>query len=95
MLFKGENGHHNDVDMKPNSVLKGQMKISGEFTSSLRNIIIGPTRSWKVLKEMYEGFENVGVTDVKCRNYKHDLTIFIGNRDVEMVVEKLLSRQDL
>ncbi|GJY13103.1 FAR1-related sequence 5-like protein [Tanacetum coccineum] len=44
---------------------------------------------------MYGGFENVGVTDVECRNYKHDLTVFIGNRDAQMVVEKLLSRQYL
>ncbi|GJX20255.1 FAR1 DNA binding domain, zinc finger, SWIM-type, MULE transposase domain containing protein [Tanacetum coccineum] len=50
---------------------------------------LGPTRSWKVLKEMYRGFENVCVTDVECRNYKLDFTIFIGNRDAQMVVEKL------
>ncbi|GJR17730.1 FAR1-related sequence 5-like protein [Tanacetum coccineum] len=43
----------------------------------------------KVLKEMYGGFENVGVTHVECRNYKRDLTVFIGNRDAQMVVEKL------
>ncbi|GJU56695.1 FAR1-related sequence 5-like protein [Tanacetum coccineum] len=48
----------------------------------------------KVLKEMYGGFENVGVTDVECRNYKRDLNLFIGNCDAQMVVEKLLSRQD-
>ncbi|PWA97700.1 FAR1 DNA binding domain, Zinc finger, SWIM-type, MULE transposase domain, FHY3/FAR1 family [Artemisia annua] len=55
---------------------------------------LGLTLAWKVFKEMYGGFENIGVTDVECRNYKRGLNNFIGTRDAQMVVEKLLSRQD-
>ncbi|GKD76717.1 FAR1 DNA binding domain, zinc finger, SWIM-type, MULE transposase domain containing protein [Tanacetum coccineum] len=40
------------------------------------------------------GFENIGVTDVECRNHKRGLNNFIGKRDAQMVVEKLLSRQE-
>nr|GEU81928.1 protein FAR1-related sequence 5-like [Tanacetum cinerariifolium] len=36
----GENVHYSNVDVMPNSVLEGQMKTIGEFTCSLRNIII-------------------------------------------------------
>ncbi|PWA46767.1 FAR1 DNA binding domain, Zinc finger, SWIM-type, MULE transposase domain, FHY3/FAR1 family [Artemisia annua] len=32
--------------------------------------------------------------DVECRNYRQGLDNFIGNRDAQMVVEKLLSRQE-
>nr|GEZ67880.1 FAR1 DNA binding domain, zinc finger, SWIM-type, MULE transposase domain, FHY3/FAR1 family [Tanacetum cinerariifolium] len=54
----------------------------------------GPTRAFNVMKEMYMGFENIGVTDVECRNYKCGLNNFIGKRNAQTVVEKLLSRQE-
>ncbi|PWA96581.1 FAR1 DNA binding domain, FHY3/FAR1 family [Artemisia annua] len=60
----------------------------------LSNANLGPTRAWNVFKEMCGGFENIGVTDVECRNYKRNLNNFIGTRDAQMVVDKLLSRQE-
>lgn len=46
------------------------------------------------MTHMYGGFENIGATDVECRNYRRGLDNFIGNRDARMVVEKLLIRQE-
>ncbi|PWA56412.1 zinc finger, SWIM-type, MULE transposase domain, FHY3/FAR1 family [Artemisia annua] len=43
---------------------------------------------------MYGGFEYIGATDVECKNYKRGLNEFIGERDAQMVVDKLLSRQE-
>ncbi|GJV99666.1 FAR1-related sequence 5-like protein [Tanacetum coccineum] len=49
----------------------------------------GPVRAFKLMKEMYGRFENVGVTATDCKNFRRDLNLFIGDRDVQMVVEKL------
>ncbi|GKC69596.1 FAR1 DNA binding domain, zinc finger, SWIM-type, MULE transposase domain containing protein [Tanacetum coccineum] len=51
-------------------------------------------KSWKVMKEIYGGFENIGATDVECKNYRRGLNEFISNRDAQMVVDKLLSREE-
>nr|GEZ74753.1 FAR1 DNA binding domain, zinc finger, SWIM-type, MULE transposase domain, FHY3/FAR1 family [Tanacetum cinerariifolium] len=46
------------------------------------------------MKEIYDGFENIGATDVECKNYRRGLNEFIGNDDAQMVVHKMLSRQE-
>ncbi|GKD41091.1 FAR1 DNA binding domain, zinc finger, SWIM-type, MULE transposase domain containing protein, partial [Tanacetum coccineum] len=58
----------------------------------LSNVNLGPVRSFKVMKEMYGGFENIGATSVECKNFRRGLNHFIGNRDAHMVVQKLLAR---
>ncbi|PWA34923.1 FAR1 DNA binding domain, Zinc finger, SWIM-type, MULE transposase domain, FHY3/FAR1 family [Artemisia annua] len=65
-----------------------------QLLNQLSNVNIGPVKSWKVLKEMYGGFEYIGATDVDCKNYKRALNEFIGERDAQMVVDKLLSREE-
>ncbi|GJV72985.1 RNA-directed DNA polymerase, eukaryota [Tanacetum coccineum] len=49
----------------------------------------GPVRAFKLMKEMYGRFENVGATATDCKNFRRDLNLFIGDRDAQMVVEKL------
>ncbi|PWA96204.1 FAR1 DNA binding domain, Zinc finger, SWIM-type, MULE transposase domain, FHY3/FAR1 family [Artemisia annua] len=53
-----------------------------------------PVRSWRVLKEMYGGFEYIGATDVDCKNYKRGLNEFIAERDAQMVGPSLCSDTD-
>nr|GEW87156.1 FAR1 DNA binding domain, zinc finger, SWIM-type, MULE transposase domain, FHY3/FAR1 family [Tanacetum cinerariifolium] len=65
-----------------------------QLLNQLSNVNLGPVRSWKVMKEMYDGFENIGATDVECKNYRRGLNEFIGNRNAQMVVDKLLSREE-
>ncbi|PWA95078.1 FAR1 DNA binding domain, Zinc finger, SWIM-type, MULE transposase domain, FHY3/FAR1 family [Artemisia annua] len=55
-----------------------------QLLNQMSNVNIGPVRSWKVLKEMYGGFEYIGATDVDCKNYRRGLTEFIGERDAQM-----------
>ena len=50
---------------------------------------VGPVKAFKMMKEMYGGFENVGVTAVDCKNFRRDMNLFIGDRDAQMAVEKL------
>lgn len=92
-----EKHNHRLVREEDYMYLKVARKLSfpqQQLLYHLSNANLGPTRAWKVFKEMCGGFENIGVTDVECRNYKRGLTNFIGTRDAQMVVEKLLSRQE-
>ncbi|PWA79107.1 FAR1 DNA binding domain, Zinc finger, SWIM-type, MULE transposase domain, FHY3/FAR1 family [Artemisia annua] len=65
-----------------------------QLLNQLSNVNIGPIRSWKVLKEMYGGFEYIGATDVECKNYKRGLNEFIAERDAQMVGPTLCSNTD-
>ncbi|PWA41242.1 golgin candidate 5 [Artemisia annua] len=65
-----------------------------QLLNQFSNVNIGPVKSWKVLKEMYGGFEYIGATDVDCKNYRRGLNEFIGERYAQMVVDKLLSREE-
>ena len=92
-----EKHNHRLVREEDYMYLKVSRKLSfpqQQLLYHLSTANLGPTRTWKVFKEMYGGFENIGVTDVECRNYKRNLTNFIGGRDAQMVVDKLLSRQE-
>nr|GEY86165.1 hypothetical protein [Tanacetum cinerariifolium] len=60
-----------------------------QFMLQVSNSNVGPVRAFKLIKEMYDGFENVGVTATGCKNFRFDLNLFIGDRDAQMVVEKL------
>ncbi|PWA66901.1 FAR1 DNA binding domain, Zinc finger, SWIM-type, MULE transposase domain, FHY3/FAR1 family [Artemisia annua] len=65
-----------------------------QLLNQLSNVNIGPVRSWKVLKEMYGGFQYIGATDVDCKNYKRGLNEFIAERDAQMVVDKLVQEDN-
>ncbi|PWA15714.1 FAR1 DNA binding domain, Zinc finger, SWIM-type, MULE transposase domain, FHY3/FAR1 family [Artemisia annua] len=54
-----------------------------QLLNQLSNVNIGPVRSWKVLKEMYGGFEYIGATYVECKNYRRRLNEFIGQLDAD------------
>ena len=62
------------------------------FLMEVSNANVGPVKAFKLMKEMYGGFENVGVTAVDCKNFKRDMNLFIGDRDAQMAVEKLENR---
>nr|GEZ85637.1 FAR1 DNA binding domain, zinc finger, SWIM-type, MULE transposase domain, FHY3/FAR1 family [Tanacetum cinerariifolium] len=42
---------------------------------------------------MCGGFDRVGATMVDWKNQKKKMNLFIGDRDAQMAVEKLLSRK--
>ena len=92
-----EKHNHSLVHENDYKYLRAARKLTFSKQQLLRQLSeanIGPTRAWKVMTHMYGGFENIGATDVECRNYRRGLDNFIGNRDAQMVVEKLLSRQE-
>lgn len=92
-----EKHNHPLVQENDYKYLRAARKLSfpkQQLLYQLSNANLGPTRAWKVFKEMFGGFENIGFTDVECRNYRRGLNMFIGERDAQMVVEKLLSRKE-
>ncbi|GJW06839.1 FAR1 DNA binding domain, zinc finger, SWIM-type, MULE transposase domain containing protein [Tanacetum coccineum] len=70
-------------------------KIDGDmfevygFVEKLSNSNVRPVRAFKLMKDMYGGFENIGATVVDCKNFRRDMNMFIGDRNAQMVVEKL------
>nr|GEX19777.1 hypothetical protein [Tanacetum cinerariifolium] len=42
-----------------------------------------------MFEEMYGGFENIGVVVVDFKNFRHDMNLFIRDRDAQMAMEKL------
>ncbi|GJT01628.1 FAR1 DNA binding domain, zinc finger, SWIM-type, MULE transposase domain containing protein [Tanacetum coccineum] len=60
-----------------------------QFLFQVLNSNVGPVRVFKLMKEMYEGFENIGATAVDCKFFTRDLNMCIGDRDAQMAMEKL------
>lgn len=68
----------------------GYMKEQLLFQVSTLNI--GPVKGFRLLKELYGGFEEMGVTKTDCKNFRRDVNVFVGTEDAQMAVEKLLGR---
>ncbi|GJW71120.1 FAR1-related sequence 5-like protein [Tanacetum coccineum] len=63
------------------------------FLFQASNANFGPSTGFRLLKQMCGGFDRVGATVVDCKNQKKKMNLFIGDRDAQMAVEKLLSRK--
>nr|GEV83278.1 hypothetical protein [Tanacetum cinerariifolium] len=53
-----------------------------------------PIKVFKMMKELFGGFDEVGATSVDCKNFRRGINLFIGKFDVDMLVELLLNRQN-
>ncbi|GJX82380.1 hypothetical protein Tco_0331861 [Tanacetum coccineum] len=49
---------------------------------------------FKLMKEMYGGFENIGATTTDCKNEIRDMNVFVSEDDAQMAIDKLLSKQE-
>ncbi|PWA59926.1 zinc finger, SWIM-type, MULE transposase domain, FHY3/FAR1 family [Artemisia annua] len=56
------------------------------FLMQESNSNVGPVRDFKLMKEIYGGFENVEATVADCKNFRRDMNVFIGHRDAQMAV---------
>nr|GEW60380.1 FAR1 DNA binding domain, zinc finger, SWIM-type, MULE transposase domain, FHY3/FAR1 family [Tanacetum cinerariifolium] len=57
------------------------------------NTNFGPAIGFRLMKQIYGGFDMVGVTVNECKNRKKKISVFIGDRDAQMAVEKLISQK--
>ncbi|GJS18164.1 FAR1 DNA binding domain, zinc finger, SWIM-type, MULE transposase domain containing protein [Tanacetum coccineum] len=63
------------------------------FLFQASNANFGPSTGFRLLKQICGGFDRVGATVVDCMNQKKKMNLFIGDRDAQMVVEKIFSRK--
>ncbi|XP_031120798.1 protein FAR1-RELATED SEQUENCE 5-like [Ipomoea triloba] len=56
---------------------------------------IGPTRTFRLCKEVAGGYDNVGATSMEFCNFKRDLQAYIEGGDAQIVIEKLRNKKEL
>ncbi|KAL4574568.1 hypothetical protein LXL04_021402 [Taraxacum kok-saghyz] len=67
-----------------------QKQLVNDFSS----INMGPNKAFNVLKQYHGGYDKVGVTVVDCKKFKRDVIDYVGENDADMVVNKLLKKQE-
>lgn len=71
-----------------------QLKDSDrEFIYKLSKSNIGPTKAHRINSLLKGGYENLNGTVSDYKNFRRDIQKFIGNRDAQMLVDKLTSRK--
>ncbi|XP_074293146.1 protein FAR1-RELATED SEQUENCE 5-like [Silene latifolia] len=52
---------------------------------------IGPTRTYRMCKELVKGFENIGASLNDFKNFKRDIKCFIHERDGQLFIDRFKS----
>ncbi|XP_031096951.1 protein FAR1-RELATED SEQUENCE 5-like [Ipomoea triloba] len=65
------------------------------FVASCVRANIGPTRSYRLFKEIVGEYSNVGATSVDFKNFKRDLMAYILNGDPQLFIDTLFKRREL
>ncbi|XP_031096902.1 protein FAR1-RELATED SEQUENCE 5-like [Ipomoea triloba] len=65
------------------------------FVASCVRANIGPTRSYRLFKEIVGDYSNVGATSVDFQNFKRDLMAYILNGDAQLFIDTLFKRREL
>ncbi|XP_022041113.1 protein FAR1-RELATED SEQUENCE 5-like [Helianthus annuus] len=61
---------------------------------SMSKLNLGPVKVFNVMKTCFDGFEDVGASKVKFKNYKRQINLFIGEYDADMVVKHLTEKKN-
>nr|GEY70461.1 hypothetical protein [Tanacetum cinerariifolium] len=90
--------NHNDSIMNENNMDLSRAQHQLYFSdyiyihrASLSNI--GPTLAHRLKVAVIGGYDKVRGTPGYYRNFKHDVNLFIGDRDAQMIVDKMINRQ--
>ena len=92
-----EEHNHAFVDEDDIALLKSSRKLTfskKQLLFRVSNNNIGPMKAFKMMKELFGGFDEIGATSVDCKNFKRGINLFIGEFDAEMVVEMLMNKQE-
>lgn len=96
-VTKFEDGHNHPLAAEKDMIfLKNSRKMGytkQHFLYQVSNANFGPAVGFRLMKQVYGGFDRVGTTVIDCKNQKKKISVFIGDRDAQMAVEKLLSRK--
>ncbi|GJW35341.1 FAR1-related sequence 5-like protein [Tanacetum coccineum] len=85
------------VDEDDISLLKSSWKLTfskKQLLFRVSNNNIGPMKAFKMMKDLFGGFDEVGATSVDYKNFRLGINLFIGEYDAEMVVELLMNKQE-
>ncbi|KAK1387727.1 hypothetical protein POM88_015905 [Heracleum sosnowskyi] len=77
--------------------LKGSRKMSTcsmNFVFDASKVNIGTMKSFRMMKELLKGYENVGATSREFRNFDRDLKVFVGVANAQMIIEKFKVKQE-
>lgn len=77
------------------------LKASREMSTCSMNFVfdagkvnIGTSKSFRMMKELVNGYENVGATSRDYRNFDRDLKAYVGVADAQMIIEKFKVKQE-
>ncbi|CAA0822414.1 Putative phospholipid-transporting ATPase 4, partial [Striga hermonthica] len=80
---------------------RAHLKINRTMTAAHQGFVlncikanIGPTKSFKLYKEMVGGYAHIGATNADFKNFKRELLAHILGVDAQMVIDKFYKRQD-
>ncbi|KAL4567248.1 hypothetical protein LXL04_022825 [Taraxacum kok-saghyz] len=88
---------HDFVKLEDSHFLKSNRRLTYQQKQLLHDVSginVGPVRAFKVMKQTQGGYENVGASEVECKNFKRDLSSIIGEGDVDLVLEKLSRKRE-
>nr|GEW10334.1 hypothetical protein [Tanacetum cinerariifolium] len=63
------------------------------FLYQVSNANFGPAIGFRLMKQIHRGFDMVSVMVNDCKNKNQKICVFIGDRDAQMAIEKLLSQK--
>ncbi|GJT80248.1 FAR1-related sequence 5-like protein [Tanacetum coccineum] len=90
-------GHNHPLVAEKDMIYMKSLRDLGytkqHFLFQASNANFGPSTGFRLLKQICGGFDRVGATVVDCKNQKKKMNLFIGDRDAQMAVEKLLSKK--
>ncbi|XP_057790461.1 protein FAR1-RELATED SEQUENCE 5-like [Salvia miltiorrhiza] len=56
---------------------------------------IGPTKTFRIFKEIVGGYDKVGCTSIDFKNYGRDLKVYVAGLDAHMLLETFKDRKEL
>ncbi|KAK1432127.1 hypothetical protein QVD17_09018 [Tagetes erecta] len=83
-----------DEDMHFLASSRNLSELHKHMIQSMTKINIGLFRAFNVMRTIFGGFEEVGISKVYCKKYKREINLFINEFDAEMMVENLMKKKE-
>ncbi|XP_019176456.1 PREDICTED: protein FAR1-RELATED SEQUENCE 5-like [Ipomoea nil] len=80
---------------KPFLKINRQLDIGHKiFLAHCAKANIGPTKAFRLFKEMVGSFTDIGATCIEFCNFRRDLLAYIAETDAQMVIEDMFKRKE-
>ncbi|XP_074288972.1 protein FAR1-RELATED SEQUENCE 5-like [Silene latifolia] len=83
--------HNNGDSSSTVETLKGELKSQelAELILDNSKLNIGAGKTFRQVKELVYGYENIGATLVNFKNFQRDIKCYIGERDADIFLDRL------